>query len=102
MSLRDLVRGIGVAQISHETLWSFHPPMIMLEIRATVRPPNTVEEVRVFMRFLEAAYTEMLNADIVAREPIEELPINRWTGPQRVVQLRLTVRYVQSRDSSEE
>ena len=55
-----------------------------------------------FMRFLEATYTDMLNADVVAREPIEELPINRWTGPQRVTQLRLTVRYVQSMDSSEE
>jgi hypothetical protein len=102
MSLRNIVSGIALAQISHETTWSFHPPMIILRIRATVRHPNTIEEVRVFIRFLEATYTEILNADVVAREPIEELPINPFTGPQRVTQLSLTVRYVQSVDSSEE
>jgi len=103
MSLRDIVRGIALAGIDHTTAWRFHPPMAILRIRAKVQHPNTVEEVRVFVRFLESAYTEIMNADVVARDPIVELSINPFlTGPQHVAEIHQTVRYIKSVDTSEE
>ena len=103
MSLRDIVHGIALAGIDHTTAWTFHPPMTILRIRAKVEHPNTVEEVRVFVRFLESTYTEIMNADVVARDPMVELSINPFlTRPQHVAEIRQTVRYVKSIDTSEE
>ena len=103
MSLRDIVHGIALAGIDHTTAWTFHPPMTILRIRAKVEHPNTVEEVRVFVRFLKSTYTEIMNADVVARDPMVELSINPFLArPQHVAEIRQTVRYVKSIDTSEE
>ena len=99
MPITDIVRAITQGEIDHTTSWKFTPPKTILTITATIGPNDTEVDIRIFLRFLEAHYSEILNADIVERGPIVEILSNHphtnfWgeaSQPRR--RLRLQVKF---------
>ena len=76
-------------QITHTTTWHFEFPFVILTITADIDERNNEQRVARFLRYLEQHYTELVDADIIARDPITT---DRRTRNRH--RLRLVVRYI--------